>query len=906
MIPLQLKMADPFSVLTHLMRECPAIFVAADSDIENRDGRNANNDRSVTFETFDMAMDIDECLGSEDNLVRSFMLKSRPCPGHKTIQTFLNYYFPDALDQSASRERFEIHAKCEFIYGLNKFSHKRLDLCYRLCFSLIEKNIANVNHLLSDETTRLQDRCRLRDAIAEAHAAVCDSVNQLKTAADPAKAVIIDERPVEELLKNIANSYVLASMADQLHEAICMFEDIAPDVSSQSSHIEFARESIAAILNEILGFGINPEMESIDVVRSAGALNRYMDVIGSIIALPRGVDIDIDAHNFFEHISADLMRKLADASKGGVSKPTKISSNRIVEIDESLVRQLQSMGFSYNGAKRAVMATNSSSKASALRWAVEHSNDADFDEPVVVSMAAKETGSVGSSREPILKHSNYESGPDASKLKRALEYVNDVDELYASMVGRKRPSSEPFQSVSEAASTSFTSGVLGGEQLPVGADTAVLSSSEIPTPPVSGAITLGTQIECNTGDTQGNVEFRIKKQSEEPIPDIDQERLQSPEVISPDPARDLRISSKISSCETDSSRLGPSFPSVDFDMSKDRSIEAEGAESAQLMSPVEIDNSVANQRSPPLHINIVPCDPEAASNLESSVHASSWDDDFEIDSVKDLEERDSHFNETLFVDAAEKQTDTVDENNYQIPENVMLSGAEELEKPPSVSWDDSSHLEGQIISVADNLCEPIANGTNSMNSLEITREALVLTTDPDDEYSSTSAPPAFPVSPSVVASSSPGIRAHLAKTNDAERLQSILETCIFHSLSQLDAERMSHATIFGWNNVADIAGSDLAQLWHDYAVLFRDLALSPQREAFDSIELLWNGLIGALTLAPVVSFALDIISKEIGVFTNSLSLPAPSESDLAVIIRIGSPVDTLASTGIYMPSSFLS
>jgi len=52
-------------------------------------------------------------------------------------------------------------------------------------------------------------------------------------------------------------------------------------------------------------------------------------------------------------------------------------------LDEGLVTKLVAKGFSRNGAKRSVLATRGESLEAAFRWAVEHSLDRDFEDPVV-------------------------------------------------------------------------------------------------------------------------------------------------------------------------------------------------------------------------------------------------------------------------------------------------------------------------------------------------------------------------------------------------------------------------------------------------------------------------------------------------------------------------------------------
>jgi len=51
------------------------------------------------------------------------------------------------------------------------------------------------------------------------------------------------------------------------------------------------------------------------------------------------------------------------------------------QVDEAVVAQLVSMGFSENGSRRAAYATGSSSAEDAMTWVLEHMEDPDFNEP---------------------------------------------------------------------------------------------------------------------------------------------------------------------------------------------------------------------------------------------------------------------------------------------------------------------------------------------------------------------------------------------------------------------------------------------------------------------------------------------------------------------------------------------
>lgn len=884
MIPLQMKMADPNSVLCHLLRECPAVFIAVDSGLHSDDSTSARYVPKSAFETSDKDADSEEPVPSEDSLVKAFMLRSRPCPGQRLVEVFSRFFFADVPLSAASRYEFEIEAKCEFIRALKRFSHKRLDLSYRVCYSLIEKNLGEVNSLLENESLPLQERSRMCSAISKAHVAVCDAVNELKAAAESDRRVIVDERPIEELLNNIANAYVLVSMPDQLHEAIGMFEDILPNASGEiSNKIDFAHESMAAILNEALGSGVSADMESIDAVRSAGACNQSMDVIGSLITIsrPDSDSADVDGYSFFDHISTDLMKKLANASKGGVMKSSKAPASRIVEIDENLVKQLQSMGFSYNGAKRAVMATNSTSKANALRWAIEHSNDSDFDEPVVVSMGNKEASGV--SKEPVLKLSGSEpSMEDASKLKRALEYVNQMSEAYASMVGAKedpKPTEIP--------------------------EVFSVEPPRAPTPPIV--------------DDDGGDDEEDESKSATIIPEAiavssssEEQKLEPDVRVEPVPVNipnDIDFSSDFgtaSPCGTSGEPVAgeaieeqvvkppASIPAVAIEQCSDTTAEipldinshvvtAEAVE-FDIKPPVVAEDALP--LPPTLHIQVPSSALEDVSTVEP-LDTAAWEDDFEIESdsqsetdadedqVVDIQDSEEARIEEEEVSQADKITPVSSE--LSVCEPVALADIEDVEFSPQQTIADSDVTSDAAVNTVAKLGVDVNCNDNSA------------TVDQAELLPLSVAQEVVNVSPTVSNSNSANIKIHLVKTNDAERLQEVLERCMSYLDVQLDAERMSHATIFSWSRVDDLLSADMAPLWGDYSSLLRDLAASPRREAFESTHDLIKALMATPTLAPVATGILDTLSQLIRQYCDELELIAPPESDQAAINGIVAP-----------------
>ena len=81
------------------------------------------------------------------------------------------------------------------------------------------------------------------------------------------------------------------------------------------------------------------------------------------------------------------------------SVPLPIDSSTIQsarpQVDPALVLQIVSMGFSENGAKRALKATGNSSTDMALTWIFEHMEDADFNDPLPIEETADSAGAGG-------------------------------------------------------------------------------------------------------------------------------------------------------------------------------------------------------------------------------------------------------------------------------------------------------------------------------------------------------------------------------------------------------------------------------------------------------------------------------------------------------------------------------
>eukprot|EP00638_Chattonella_subsalsa_P000385 CAMPEP_0117736480 /NCGR_PEP_ID=MMETSP0947-20121206/1954_1 /TAXON_ID=44440 /ORGANISM="Chattonella subsalsa, Strain CCMP2191" /LENGTH=897 /DNA_ID=CAMNT_0005551777 /DNA_START=281 /DNA_END=2971 /DNA_ORIENTATION=+ len=85
-----------------------------------------------------------------------------------------------------------------------------------------------------------------------------------------------------------------------------------------------------------------------------------------------------------KHVVEQLQAQPEPANQGLIRMASSSSetSELVVVPDEGIVEQVVQMGFSSNGARRAVMATKNKGMEEALAWAISHVQDDDFDDPL--------------------------------------------------------------------------------------------------------------------------------------------------------------------------------------------------------------------------------------------------------------------------------------------------------------------------------------------------------------------------------------------------------------------------------------------------------------------------------------------------------------------------------------------
>jgi len=118
----------------------------------------------------------------------------------------------------------------------------------------------------------------------------------------------------------------------------------------------------------------------------------------------------------FDSIVRDMRKKLSKVESLSISDSSLDSS---VRLDESMVGKLVGKGFSRNGAKRSILSTGGVSLEAALAWAIEHSLDRDFENPIAQSvkgaLLSNESGS------------ELSSAIIAQNLKQIIKFIEDVD-----------------------------------------------------------------------------------------------------------------------------------------------------------------------------------------------------------------------------------------------------------------------------------------------------------------------------------------------------------------------------------------------------------------------------------------------------------------------------------------------
>ena len=128
-----------------------------------------------------------------------------------------------------------------------------------------------------------------------------------------------------------------------------------------------------------------------------------------------------------DSIVRDLRKKLSQvASQVTISGSDSDCSLRL-RLDEGMVDKLVGKGFSRNGAKRSIISTRGVSLEAALSWAIEHSLDRDFENPIAQSVK----GALLSNDE---SGSELSSATIAQNMKQIIRFIEDLDNEFRLMM----------------------------------------------------------------------------------------------------------------------------------------------------------------------------------------------------------------------------------------------------------------------------------------------------------------------------------------------------------------------------------------------------------------------------------------------------------------------------------------
>ena len=124
----------------------------------------------------------------------------------------------------------------------------------------------------------------------------------------------------------------------------------------------------------------DPLLPTNEIVANASVTTCTSALMGHLLLVENTTDVD----KMFTSVLRDLKLKITQSIN---TKSKKSRPSEIVIPDESLVNLIENMGFSCNGDKRAVMATHNESMESALSWAIHHSSEEGWDDPVTSAHA---------------------------------------------------------------------------------------------------------------------------------------------------------------------------------------------------------------------------------------------------------------------------------------------------------------------------------------------------------------------------------------------------------------------------------------------------------------------------------------------------------------------------------------
>lgn len=214
----------------------------------------------------------------------------------------------------------------------------------------------------------------------------------------------------------LASKYMIVSTDSDIVACLDIL-DLIPktlEIKGDDALLSAARNQLLSLVGDILYNQSDPlrlsqpQNEVGDIIKALALQNRMNDIVGYLRMVRNKTNIDA----LFAQLLKDLKKKVTTSSNS-----SRANSSFSHVADEYLVSQIQTMGFSRQGSIRSVLATHNSTMENALRWAIDHSNDADFDDPVVQSASG------------LLLKSDLQPVVSIKDLHRAIEIVKSLSNV---------------------------------------------------------------------------------------------------------------------------------------------------------------------------------------------------------------------------------------------------------------------------------------------------------------------------------------------------------------------------------------------------------------------------------------------------------------------------------------------
>lgn len=116
----------------------------------------------------------------------------------------------------------------------------------------------------------------------------------------------------------------------------------------------------------------------------------YPIATNSTVKLACALSLQVADSGKFEHLNSEINATFSTQMENSLTRRSASSQAKWTVPDNNLVKRLVGRGYSECGARRAVGMTNNAGFDIAVRWAVQHSLDENFDDPIILVRPVKD------------------------------------------------------------------------------------------------------------------------------------------------------------------------------------------------------------------------------------------------------------------------------------------------------------------------------------------------------------------------------------------------------------------------------------------------------------------------------------------------------------------------------------